>query len=174
MKKINYHLGILFWSFMLLWALIQDKITEYPIWLIVIWIVGMWTAIKSLFCIDRHKGAIKHKKRYYTACKISADDVKVKNDIRKQSRQAMKILILWIVFIAIEGLLYHYDIINEKTIILGTISLRILDKLFVLVWCPFGVIMKNKCCTTCRIYGWDQLMLNSTLVFIPSLPWLSC
>ena len=153
---------------MLLWALIQDKITEYPIWLIVIWIAGMWTAIKSLFCINRPVGAKKHNKKYYVACK-NANDFRIKNEIKKQTKHAKKIFILWVLFLALEGLLYHFGIINDYVVIIGMISLRIFDKLFVLVWCPFGTIMKNKCCTTCRIYGWDQLMLNSTLVFISSI-----
>ena len=177
-KQWNYYIGIVFWTFAFIVAITQNEeifkigsnVIGYPKWLTIIWIVGMWTAIKSLFCIDRHKGATKHKKRYYTACKISADDVRVKNDIKKQSRQAVKILIMWFVFLIVEGVFYHYDIINEKMIILGTISLRIFDKLFVLIWCPISTIMNNKCCTTCRIHGWDQLMLNSTLVFIPSVP----
>ena len=173
--KTQPYIEIVFWSLMLGWSISQNEEAfelfnvKHPIWLVTIWIVGMWTAIKSLLCIDRPKGATKHKKRYYIACKIS-DDVRVKNNIKKQSRQAAKILILWIVFLIAEGVFYHYDIISEKTIIVGTISLRIFDKLFILIWCPFGAIMKNKCCTTCRIYGWDQLMLNSTLVFIPSIP----
>lgn len=177
-KKWNYYIGIVFWTFAFIVAITQNEeifiigsnVIGYPKWLTIIWIVGMWTATKSLFCINRHKGATKHKKRYYTACKISADDVRVKNDIKKQSRQAVKILIMWFVFLVVEGVCYHYNIINEKLIILGTISLRIFDKLFVLIWCPIGTIMNNKCCTTCRIHGWDQLMLNSTLVFIPSVP----
>lgn len=166
-KKI-YYFGIIFWSFMLLWAFIQDVSTEDPIWLVVIWMVGMWTAVKSLFSINRPAGARKHNKKYYIACK-NVNDFKIKNDVKKQSKQAVKILLLWLVFLLVEGLFYYFNIINEKTIILGTIGIRIFDKLFVLVWCPFGVIMKNRCCTTCRIYGWDQLMLNSTLIFIPSI-----
>ena len=177
-KMKEYYIEIAFWTMMFVWASLQSEeifkidnyVIENPNWLITIWIAGMWTAIKSLFCIDRHKGATKHKKRYYTACKVSVDDIRVKNDIKKQGKQAVKILIAWGVFLVVEGVCYHYNIINEKLIILGTISLRIFDKLFVLVWCPFGAIMRNKCCTTCRIHGWDQLMLNSPLVFIPSVP----
>ncbi|MBQ8537093.1 MAG: hypothetical protein IJ461_06810, partial [Clostridia bacterium] len=28
--------------------------------------------------------------------------------------------------------------------------------------------MKNRCCTTCRIFNWDHLMMFSPLVFIHS------
>ena len=175
-KRREIYIGIMFWILVFIWAITQDEMSfkidsdvNYPNWLVAVWIVGMLTAIKSLFCIDRPAGATKHRKKYYIANK-SVDDVKVKNDIKKQSKNAIRILFLWIVFLVVEGLSYYFHIINEKTIIIGMISLRIFDKLFILVWCPFGAIMGNKCCTTCRIYGWDQLMLNSPLVFLPSVP----
>ena len=28
--------------------------------------------------------------------------------------------------------------------------------------------MKNKCCTTCRIYNWDYAMMATPLVFVPT------
>ena len=35
---------------------------------------------------------------------------------------------------------------------------------------PFQTwFMKNRCCTTCRIYNWDFAMMFTPLVFIPSL-----
>jgi len=176
-KKRSIYMGIMFWILVFMWTINQDGASfklssgvNHPNWLIAIWIVGMWTAIKSLFCIDRPAGATKHRKSHYIAYK-TVDDVRMKNDIKKQSRKAKWILVLWIMFLAVEGLSYYSHIIDEKTIIVGMIGLRIFDKLFILVWCPFGaIIMGNKCCTTCRIYGWDQLMLNSPLVFIPSVP----
>ena len=175
-KRREIYIGIIFWVFIFMWVISQDEMSfkidsdvNYPKWLIAIWIVGMWTAIKSLFCINRPAGATKHRKSHYIAYK-PVDGVRIKNDIKKQSRKAIRILILWIVFLVVEGLSYYSHIINEKTIVVGMISLRIFDKLFILVWCPFGAIMGNKCCTTCRIYGWDQLMLNSPLVFLPSVP----
>ena len=33
-------------------------------------------------------------------------------------------------------------------------------------WCPFRLIMKNKCCTTCRIFNWDHIMMFSPLIFV--------
>ena len=174
--KTQPYIEIVFWSLMLGWSISQNEEAfelsfnvNHPIWLVTIWIVGMWASVKSLFCINRPKGATKHRGKHYIASKKSVDDIKIKKEIKRQTKQAMKILALWIVFILVEGLFYLLNVISEKTIIVGAISLRVFERLFVLVWCPFGAIMKNKCCTTCRIYGWDQLMLNSPLVFIPSI-----
>ena len=42
------------------------------------------------------------------------------------------------------------------------------DLVCVLVWCPFRVfLMKNRCCTTCRIFNWDHLMMFAPFLFLP-------
>ena len=175
MNKKHLYFGISIWCLIWVFTATQKesdfKITDfnYPIWLVVIWMVGMWTAINSLLCKNRHKGGVKHKKKFFIAYNRIVDNLKIKSEIKKQNKQALKVLILWMIFLIFEGIFYYFNIIDEKTIILGTICLRIFDKLFILVWCPFSIIMRNRCCVTCRIFGWDQLMLNSTLIVLPSL-----
>ena len=160
-KKI-YYVRIMFWILMFILVSIDSKY-----WCMV-WLAGMYTAIKYAFCINQPKGAQKHRERYYVPSD-SVDNINIKNDIKKQNKRSIRILVLWGIFLLVEGSLYHYNIINQDFIILGTISLRIFDKLFVIYWCPFSWIMGNRCCVSCRIYGWDQLMLNSPLIFIPSV-----
>ena len=44
------------------------------------------------------------------------------------------------------------------------------DLICVLFWCPFRVwIMKNRCCTTCRIFNWDHFMMFTPFLFIPGV-----
>lgn len=39
----------------------------------------------------------------------------------------------------------------------------------ILFFCPFQTwLMKNKCCTSCRIYNWDFVMMFTPLLFIRS------
>ena len=47
-----------------------------------------------------------------------------------------------------------------------SIFFYVCDLICVLVWCPFRLLMKNKCCTTCRIFNWDHLMMFAPLIFI--------
>ena len=36
------------------------------------------------------------------------------------------------------------------------------------VWCPFRTfLMKNRCCTTCRIFNWDHMMMFVPFLFVP-------
>ena len=44
------------------------------------------------------------------------------------------------------------------------------DLICVLFWCPFRVwFMKNRCCTTCRIFNWDHFMMFTPFLFVPGL-----
>ena len=37
-----------------------------------------------------------------------------------------------------------------------------------LIWCPFRLLMRNRCCTTCRIFNWDHLMMFAPMLFVRS------
>ena len=39
------------------------------------------------------------------------------------------------------------------------------DLICVLIWCPFRLLMRTRCCITCRIFNWDHLMMFSPLIF---------
>ena len=63
------------------------------------------------------------------------------------------------------GILYYNDVINQIGLFIISVFFYVCDLICVLVWCPFRLIMKNKCCTTCRIFNWDHLMMFSPLIF---------
>ena len=63
------------------------------------------------------------------------------------------------------GILYYFNIINEIWLFMFSTLFYVCDLICVLIWCPFRLIMKNKCCTTCRIFNWDHLMMFSPLIF---------
>ena len=44
--------------------------------------------------------------------------------------------------------------------------LHLLWLVWVLIWCPFRLMLKNRCCTTCRIFNCDHLMSFSPLIFM--------
>ena len=161
--------NLLFWVIMLVFIIIEyDYMTFDSPLMCVFWFAGVLTIIPWIFRFNLPAGARKHIKRWFIPSNSAIDDSKLNQGIKEQSMQAVKIAIIWATFILIEGIMIHFDIITEKEVILGLVILRIADRLFIMVWCPFGAIMNNKCCTSCRIYGWDQLMLNSPLVFFPS------
>lgn len=89
----------------------------------------------------------------------------VKEYISFTTKGAYKVFILWVLLIGIIASLYFTEIINKKHLLLISVFFYVCDLFCVLIWCPFRLIMKNKCCTTCRIFNWDHLMMFSPLIF---------
>lgn len=90
----------------------------------------------------------------------------LKDYIVSTTRAAYKVFILWCALIAVIGILYHLGIISRILLFLISVFFYVCDLICVLIWCPFRLIMKNRCCTTCRIFNWDHLMMFSPLIFM--------
>ena len=82
------------------------------------------------------------------------------------SKAAYKVFIIWGVLIISIGVLYYNEIIDKVWLFMISVFFYVCDLICVLIWCPFRIIMKNKCCTTCRIFNWDHLMMFSPLIFV--------
>ncbi len=77
---------------------------------------------------------------------------------------------VWLALNAVFGILYFIGIFDSGILILIAIAYSVCDVICILFFCPFQTwFMKNRCCTTCRIYNWDFAMMFTPLVFIPSL-----
>ena len=80
------------------------------------------------------------------------------------------VLLSWILLNGIIGILYYTNIFDKGILLLISFTYGVCDMICILFFCPFQTwIMKNKCCTTCRIYNWDFAMMFTPLVFIPSI-----
>lgn len=90
----------------------------------------------------------------------------LKNYVVMTTKSAYKVFIIWTILIIVIGLLYYFDIINEIWLFMIAVFFYVCDLICVLIWCPFRLLMKNKCCTTCRIFNWDHLMMFSPLIFM--------
>ena len=89
----------------------------------------------------------------------------LKNYIKRTTMSAYKVFIIWTILILFIGLLYYFGVINKIWLFMISVFFYVCDLICVLVWCPFRLIMKNKCCTTCRIFNWDHIMMFSPLIF---------
>ena len=77
---------------------------------------------------------------------------------------------IWLALNAVFGLLYFSGIFDRGILILIASAYSVCDIICILFFCPFQTwFMKNRCCTSCRIYNWDFAMMFTPLVFIPSL-----
>jgi hypothetical protein len=58
-------------------------------------------------------------------------------------------------------------ILDDGIMILLCSAYSICDIICILFFCPFQTwFMKNKCCSTCRIYNWDYAMMFTPLFFV--------
>ena len=97
---------------------------------------------------------------------ISPDAVPVK----LSRRRTVRVVLAWLALNAVVGALYFAGLLDRGILILIAIAYSVCDIICILFFCPFQTwLMKNRCCTTCRIYNWDFAMMFTPLVFIPSL-----
>lgn len=82
------------------------------------------------------------------------------------TKAAYKVFIAWCALIAVIGGLYYNGIIDKMILFMISVFFYVCDLICVLIWCPFRLMMKNRCCTTCRIFNWDHLMMFSPLIFV--------
>ena len=81
------------------------------------------------------------------------------------TQSAYKVFLLWCLLIAAIGCLYFTGRLDRAGLFMISVVFYVCDLICVLIWCPFRLIMKNRCCTTCRIFNWDHLMMFSPLIF---------
>ncbi|MBE6538508.1 MAG: hypothetical protein E7671_03480 [Ruminococcaceae bacterium] len=89
----------------------------------------------------------------------------LKDYVVSTTKSAYKVMLIWIFLILVIGGLYYGKVIGKMWLFMIAVAFYVCDLICVLIWCPFRLIMKNKCCTTCRIFNWDHLMMFSPLVF---------
>ena len=82
------------------------------------------------------------------------------------TRAAYGVFLLWCALIAVIGLLYGGGYISPTGLFMISVFFYVCDLICVLVWCPFRLMMRTRCCTTCRIFNWDHLMMFSPLIFL--------
>ncbi|MBE6935671.1 MAG: hypothetical protein E7458_04125 [Ruminococcaceae bacterium] len=82
------------------------------------------------------------------------------------TKAAYQVMLLWCALLLVIGVLYWLGVLTKPMVFLCSVIFYVCDLICVLIWCPFRLILKNRCCTTCRIFNWDHLMMFSPLLFI--------
>ena len=96
--------------------------------------------------------------------KISKE--RLKTHAAAAAKAAYKVMILWGGLTLLLGALYLWGPLGKRGLFMISVLFYVCDLICVLIWCPFRLIMKNKCCTTCRIFNWDHLMMFLPLIFM--------
>ena len=85
----------------------------------------------------------------------------------QDNHATMLVALIWICMNAVIGALYMSEILDEGMMILICCAYSVCDMICILFFCPFqSWFLKNKCCSTCRIYNWDYAMMFTPLFFV--------
>ena len=82
------------------------------------------------------------------------------------TKAAYKVFLIWAAIVAAVSVLRYQDILSDTWLFMITMVFYVCDLICVLIWCPFRLIVKARCCTTCRIFNWDHLMMFSPMLMI--------
>ena len=152
------------------WGFFKAPSALHILW--VIWLIDMILQLipaKANISI----GSKKSFMAYFLPIKEKINKKALKDYIVSTTHAAYKVFIIWAALTLALGALYLFGIIPRNILFIFTVVFYVCDLICVLIWCPFRLIMKNRCCTTCRIFNWDHLMMFSPLIFIGSFYTLS-
>lgn len=136
----------------------------------ILWIIWALDMITQLMPVKNIAlGSQKFfKEKFKPALHKLLDWDKLKEYIVNTNKAAGKVMALWAALIAALGVLKHFKVLHNKHLFIISIVFYVCDLICVLIWCPFRLIIGNKCCTTCRIFNWDHLMMFTPMLFVGS------
>ena len=137
-------------------------------WLHLLWLGWVISMVSQLIPAKGYLplGSVKQFKEFYQPMKKLLDRKELIAFVKKGGLDSLKVILIWITLITGIGILWTVKWITHKELFLISVVFYVLDLTFVLFWCPFRVlILKNRCCTTCRIFNWDHMMMFSPLLF---------
>ncbi|MBE6507472.1 MAG: hypothetical protein E7Z72_06095 [Methanocorpusculum parvum] len=149
-------------------AMMFQPITEGFTFVHALWILFMVIMLSHLIPNNRLSMAWKKAKEseYRPA---DHDPLELAKYVQKQNVAALIIMLVWLSFNAIFGILCLLGILLPADLLMLTVFFFLCDYICILIFCPFQTFfMKNKCCINCRIYDWGHFMMFTPMLFIPS------
>ena len=140
----------------------------------ILWFVFMVMMITHLFPKGKKTMALLkiEKEEYVPVPDYSKEELK--RFVKSQNKRAMLIMVIWMAFNSIFGLLYVAGILEKADLIMLTVFYFLCDYICILFFCPFQTfIMKNKCCINCRIYDWGHFMMFTPMLWFGNFYGLS-
>ena len=137
----------------------------------ILWLIWIGDMILQLIPVKKHIIPLGSQKLFKQRFKPIRDKINyqaLRDHAIATTKSAYKVFLIWSLLILVLGALYHLDILTASHLFLISVLFYVCDLICVLIWCPFRLIMKNRCCTTCRIFNWDHLMMFTPMLFLNS------
>ena len=140
-----------------------------------LWLIFSLTMIRRFFP-NPASDCIGHQKQFSYCFQASEthlcgnSDEKTPAQLRQLgNRGILTIAVIWSLGNGVVFFFYTQGCFDVHILLLLSAAYSICDIICILFWCPFQRIwMRNHCCTTCRIYNWDFIMMCTPLLIIPS------
>lgn len=133
----------------------------------VIWVVFMVIMICHLIPNNRLTMAWRKARENEYRPADQYEELRLYKFVQDQNAKAWRVMLVWLSFNAIFGILYLFHVITASDLLMLTIFYFLSDYICILFFCPFQTfIMKNKCCINCRIYDWGHFMMFTPMLFI--------
>lgn len=136
----------------------------------ILWIIWMIDMTVQLMPVKAHI-SIGSQKIFSSLFKPVINKFNRKNlidYIKETTASAYIVMIIWLVLVVALSILHLCGVISSEIMVLVSVVFYVCDLICVLIWCPFRLIMRNKCCTTCRIFNWDHLMMFLPIISLNS------
>lgn len=160
--------GVLCYTARQEWMEPGNEAWQGRIFRLLLWAGVFLDILKKFFPSGRLSlGAQKLFAGRYRAADCSAQ--RLKDSKRRADGYALFVAAVWIGFNLIFFVLYRQGIIGVPELMLLTLFYFLSDMICVLYFCPFRLMMHTRCCTTCRIFNWDSMMMCTPLLFIGGL-----
>ena len=130
--------------------------------LAVVWAVFMVEMVMRFFPFRLESpGCQKQFRRNYEP--TGRTDVKLHDN-----NAVVMVALVWIVFNGVIGALHMTGLLDDGILMLICLAYSVCDIICILFFCPFQTLfLKNRCCSSCRIYNWDYAMMFTPCFFMP-------
>lgn len=136
----------------------------------ILWAVWVFDMVTQLLPVKNIAlGSQKlFKEKFRPVINMLLDKERLMQYIKSTNKAAGKVMALWLSLVAALSALKHFKVIESKHLFLVTVAFYVCDLICVLIWCPFRLMLGNKCCTTCRIFNWDHFMMFTPMLWVGS------
>lgn len=129
-----------------------------------VWVAGM---IEQLVPAKKAPlGSQKLFRRRFRPAGEKIDRQALRRYIISTTKGAYVVVLLWAALLIAIRLCYYTGRIGDTGCFFISVVFYVCDLICVLIWCPFRLMVQAHCCTTCRIFNWDHLMMFSPMLFV--------
>ncbi|MBE5942513.1 MAG: hypothetical protein E7264_08255 [Lachnospiraceae bacterium] len=133
----------------------------------VLWIMFMVMMVLHIFPLEKVTMALKKAEAEPYKEVEGYSELELHQFVQQQNAKSWIVMLVWLIFNAVFGALYLFEIIGIPDMIMLTVFYFLCDYICILVYCPFQhLIMKNRCCVNCRIYDWGHFMMFTPMLFV--------